>query len=75
MSGLRAASAPVTAQLTIPTYNATGALLVARSRALRQQMRGVRAGVVALIFGGDVVATFARVDVTPATTKFDLKPR
>ena len=37
-------------------------------------MRGVRAGVVAQIFGGDVVATFARADVTPATTKFDLKP-
>ena len=74
MLGLSAASAPVTAQLTVPAYNATGALLVARSRALRQQMRGVRAGVVAQIFGGDVVATFARADVTPATTKFDLKP-
>ena len=46
MSGLRAASAPVTAQLTVPTYNATGALLVARSRGPRQQMRRVTAGAV-----------------------------
>ena len=74
MSGLRAASAPVTAQLTVPTYNATGALLVARSRGPRQQMSGVRAGAVAQIFGGVVVATTARADVSPATTKFDLKP-
>ena len=37
MLGLRAASAPVMAQLRVPTYNATGPLLVARSGGPRQQ--------------------------------------
>ena len=74
MSGLCAAFAPVTAQLTVPTYNATGALLVAHSRGPRQQMRRVTAGAVAQSFDGVVVATTARADVSPATTKFDLKP-
>ena len=74
MSGLRAASAPVTAQLTVPTYNATGALLVARSRGPRKQiMRGVMSGAVAQIFGGVAVAITARADVATAITIFDLK--
>ena len=37
-------------------------------------MRRVTAGAVEKNFGGVVVATTARADVSPATTKFDLKP-